>query len=169
MSHEFIEIAAITDAGSVRQFNEDSIVTDPESGVAVLADGMGGHRAGEVASQMATRIIMRSLQTQVGEFRSDTAQLSPLRAVEQCIIRANKAIFDAAQARVTYHGMGTTLALTLFYDNRVALANIGDSRIYRFRNNALQLLTSDDSLLRDQIELGFISRLQMRATRTTAA
>ena len=157
MSHDFIEIAAVTDAGSVRQFNEDSIVTDPESGVAVLADGMGGHRAGEVASQMATQIIMGGLQTQVGELRSDTTQLSPLRAVEQSIIRANKAIFDAAQGKSTYYGMGTTLALTLFYDNRVALAHIGDSRIYRLRNNALQLLTSDDSLLRDQIELGLIS------------
>ncbi len=106
---------------------------------------------------MATHIIMSGLQTQVSEFRSDTAQLSPLRAVEQSIIRANKAIFDAAQGKATYHGMGTTLALTLFYDNRVALAHVGDSRIYRLRNNALQLLTSDDSLLRDQIELGFIS------------
>jgi serine/threonine protein phosphatase PrpC len=157
MAHDFIEIAAVTDAGSVRQFNEDSIVTDPEFGVAVLADGMGGHRAGEIASQMATQIIMSSLQTQVGELRSDAAQLSPLRAVEQSIIRANKAIFDAARGQATYHGMGTTLALTLFYDNRVALAHIGDSRIYRLRNNFLQLLTSDDSLLRDQIELGFIS------------
>src|SRR4029453_16452171 len=124
MSRDFIEIAAVTDAGSVRQFNEDSIVTDPESGVAVLADGMGGHRAGEVASQMATQIIMNGLQARVGELRSETAQLSPLRAVEHSIVRANKAIFDAARGRSTYHGMGTTLALTLFYDNRVALAHI---------------------------------------------
>ena len=67
------------------------------------------------------------------------------------------AVFDAAQGQSTYHGMGTTLALTLFYDNRVALGHIGDSRIYRLRNNVLQLLTRDDSLLRDQIELGLIS------------
>ena len=157
MSHDFIEIAAVTDAGSVRQFNDDSIVTDPEIGVAVLADGMGGHRAGEVASHMATQIIMSGLQTQVASFRSGAGEHSPLRAVDQSINRANKAVFDAAQGQSKYHGMGTTLALILFYDNRVALGHIGDSRIYRLRSNVLQLLTRDDSLLRDQIELGFIS------------
>jgi len=77
MAHDFIEIAAVTDAGSVRQFNEDSIATDSAIGVAVLADGMGGHRAGEVASQMATQIVMGSLQSQVAEFRSDTPSIRP--------------------------------------------------------------------------------------------
>jgi PPM family protein phosphatase len=157
MSHDFIEIAAVTDVGSVRQFNDDSIVTDPKIGVAVLADGMGGHRAGEVASHMATQIILGGLQTQVAAFRSGAGQHSPLRAVDRSINRANKAVFDAAQGRSTYHGMGTTLAVTLFYDNRVTLGHIGDSRIYRLRSNVLQLLTRDDSLLRDQIDLGLIT------------
>lgn len=157
MSHDFVEIAAVTDVGSVRQFNEDSIVTDPEIGVAILADGMGGHRAGEVASHMATQIIMSGLQTQVATIRSDAGQHSPLRAVELSINRANKAVLDAAQGQSTYHGMGTTVAMTLFYDNRVVLGHIGDSRIYRFRRDFLQLLTRDDSLLTEQIELGFIS------------
>jgi protein phosphatase len=157
MSRNFIEIAAVTDAGSVRQFNEDSIVTDPEIGLAVLADGMGGYRAGEVASHMATQIVLSSLQAQVADFRSGAGQHSPLRAVDQSINRANKAVFDAGKGRSKYHGMGTTLALALFYDNRVALGHIGDSRIYRLRSDVLRLLTRDDSLLRDQIELGLIS------------
>jgi len=157
MSHQFIEIAALTDVGSVRQFNEDSIATDSELGVAILADGMGGHRAGEVASQMATQIILSGLQTQVAEFRSSSGPCSPLQAVDQSINQANQAVFDAAQERSSYHGMGTTLAVALFVDNRVALGHIGDSRIYRVRNNVLHLLTRDDSLLRDQIELGLIS------------
>jgi serine/threonine protein phosphatase PrpC len=157
MSHNFIEIAAVTDVGSVRQFNEDRIATDPEIGAAVLADGMGGHRAGEIASHMATQIIMSGLRTEVAEFRSDMAPRSALRAISESINRANKAVFDAAQAESTYRGMGTTLALLLFYDNRAVLGHIGDSRIYRLRNTVLQLLTRDDSLLRDQIELGFIS------------
>ena len=157
MSHNFIEIAAVTDVGSVRQFNEDSIVSDPEIGVAILADGMGGHRAGEVASQMATQSILSGLQTRVAEFRSSTGQHSPLRAIEESINRANRTVFDAAQGQVTYQGMGTTLVLALFYDNQVALGHIGDSRIYRLRSNVLQLLTRDDSLLRDQIEIGLIS------------
>jgi serine/threonine protein phosphatase PrpC len=157
MPYDFIEIAAATDAGCLRQFNEDRILIDPEIGVAIVADGMGGHHAGEVASEMATQIIMSGLRAQVSEFRSVDTQHLPLRAVEHSINRANKAIFDAAQDRPDHQGMGTTLAMTLFYDNRVVLGHVGDSRVYRHRNDALHLLTRDDSLLRDQIELGFIS------------
>ena len=157
MSHNFIEMAAVTDVGSVRQFNEDSIVTDPAIGVAILADGMGGHRAGEVASQMATQIILKDLQARGGRFRTRAGQPSPMQATDQSINRANQAIFEAAQAQSTYRGMGTTLALALFNGNRVVLGHIGDSRIYRLRGDVLQLLTRDDSLLRDQIERGLIS------------
>jgi len=153
MPRNFVEMAAITDAGSVRQFNEDSIVTGPDIGVAVLADGMGGHHAGEVASGIATQIIFGSLQTELAGFRSNARGHSTVQAIDKSINRANKAIFDAAQGHAAYQGMGTTLALALFYDNRAALGHIGDSRIYRLRNDALQLLTRDDSLLRDQIDL----------------
>jgi serine/threonine protein phosphatase PrpC len=164
MSHHPIEMAAITDAGSVRQFNEDSIAIDPAIGVAVLADGMGGHRAGEVASHMATQIILSALRPRGGPFRTAAGQPSPLQAIEASINRANHAVFDAAQGEPTYRGMGTTLALALFYDDRVVLGHIGDSRIYRLRNNALQLLTRDDSLLRDQVELGLISAADSSAS-----
>jgi protein phosphatase len=157
MPRNFVEMAAITDAGSVRQFNEDSIVTGPDIGVAVLADGMGGHHAGEVASGIATQIIFGSLQTELAGFRSNARGHSTVQAIDKSINRANKAIFDAAQGHAAYQGMGTTLALALFYDNRAALGHIGDSRIYRLRNDALQLLTRDDSLLRDQIDLGYIA------------
>ena len=156
MPRNFVEMAALTDAGSVRQFNEDSVVTGPDIGVAVLADGMGGHRAGEVASGIATRVIFGSLQTQLAGFRSNAREHSTVRALDESINRANQAIFDAAQGHAAYHGMGTTLALALFYDNHAALGHLGDSRIYRLRNHALQLLTRDDSLLRDQIDLGYI-------------
>lgn len=157
MSPNFIEIAALTDVGNVRQFNEDSIVTDPDAGVAVLADGMGGHRAGEVASRMATQIILSTLQTQIAEFGADSDRHTPSWAVDRSINRANTAVFEAAQAQPDCQGMGTTLALTLFYNNRVTLGHIGDSRIYLWRDNLLQLLTRDDSLLREQVELGIIS------------
>ncbi len=157
MSRRFIEMAALTDAGSVRQFNEDSIAVDPDLGVAILADGMGGHRAGEVASRMAAQIILDCLQGRVTEFRSTAGSHSSLRAVDESINRANQSVFDASRAQSSYHGMGTTLAVTLFYDNRVALGHIGDSRIYRLRDGGLRLLTRDDSLLRDEIEVGLIS------------
>jgi protein phosphatase len=164
MPTDFIEIAAVTDVGNVRQFNEDCLLSDPETGIAVLADGMGGHRAGEVASQMATHIIFGGLQARVEGFRSTAGPHSPLQAIDESINRANKAVFEAAQAQASYQGMGTTLVLALFYDNRVALGHIGDSRIYRLRNDALQLLTRDDSLLREQIELGFISAEDARVS-----
>jgi protein phosphatase len=157
MTPNFIEMAALTDVGSVRQFNEDSIVADPRIGAAVLADGMGGHRAGEVASRLATRVVHESLRTQRHRFGAAADPHSRLRAIEQSINRANQAVFEAAQAEPAYHGMGTTLSVALFFDNRVALGHVGDSRIYRFRNGILQLLTRDDSLLRDQIDLGLIS------------
>ncbi len=157
MSYKFLEIAAVSDVGNVRQFNEDSIATDPDCGAVVLADGMGGHRAGEVASQIATQIILSGLQSEVAEFASDLGPQAPLQAVDRSINRANSAVFAAAQAQPTYQGMGTTLAMALFYDNRVTLGHIGDSRIYRLRGELLQLLTRDDSLVREQIELGLIA------------
>jgi PPM family protein phosphatase len=157
MSRRFIEIAAVSDAGSVRQFNEDSIAADPEMGLAVLADGMGGHRAGEVASRMAAELVFHGLQAEVAEFRSSEGPHSPLQAVEKSINRANTAVFEAARAGPAYHGMGTTLAVTLFHDNRVAFGHIGDSRIYRLRDGKLELLTRDDSLLREEIDRGLIS------------
>jgi protein phosphatase len=164
MSRNFIEIAAVSDVGSVRQFNEDSLLSDSDAGIAVLADGMGGHRAGEVASSMATQIVLGGLRSSVDGFRSGPGPHSPLQAIDESINRANKAVFEASQTQPSYHGMGTTLALALFYDNRVLLANIGDSRIYRLRRNVLKLLTRDDSLLREQIELGYISAADARSS-----
>ena len=157
MSPKFIEMAAVTDVGSVRQFNEDSIVAEPRIGAAILADGMGGHRAGEVASRMATQIILESLEAQRPRFGTSADQHSPLRALEQSINRANRAVYEASQAEATYRGMGTTLTVAVFFDNRVAVGHVGDSRLYRHRGGALRQLTRDDSLLRDQIDLGIIS------------
>src|SRR5574340_148117 len=118
MPDRFIEIAALTDAGSVRQFNEDTIAADPDAGIAVLADGMGGHRAGEVASRMAARIVFEHLQSRVIAFRSSSRAHSALQALDESINRANKAVCDASRASASHNGMGTTLAVTLFYDNR---------------------------------------------------
>jgi protein phosphatase len=106
---------------------------------------------------MATQVVLRELKTQVAEFRAGSGPHVAMRAVDQSINRANTAIFDAARASASYDGMGTTLALALFYDNRVTLGHVGDSRVYRLRGDTLELLTRDDSLLRDQVELGLIS------------
>jgi PPM family protein phosphatase len=157
MAQKFIEMVGITDVGSVRQYNEDSIAIDPEKGVMALADGMGGHRAGDVASRLATEAIFNELKSRIAEFGNGAGPHSPRLAVDQSIKRANKTVYGAAQANAAYQGMGTTVAAAVFYDNRVTLGHLGDSRIYRLRGNMLQLLTRDDSLLRDQVELGIIA------------
>lgn len=156
MSRHFLEVVGVTDVGRIRSYNEDSLVTDIEHGIFVLADGMGGHRSGEVASRIATEVIASGLEARVAEFRPDIAG-APRQAVEQTMDRANKTVFETAKGRSTYRGMGTTVALALFYDNRVTLGSVGDSRIYRLRADRLELLTQDDSLLRDQVEIGLIS------------
>jgi serine/threonine protein phosphatase PrpC len=157
MAQKFIEMVGLSDVGSVRQYNEDSIAIDPDNAAMALADGMGGHRAGEVASRIATEAIFTELKSQIAEFGNAASQHSPRLAIEQSIKRANKSVFEAAQANAAYQGMGTTVAVALFYDNAVAIGHIGDSRIYRLRSRALRLLTRDDSLLRDQVELGIIA------------
>ncbi|HVO89558.1 MAG TPA: protein phosphatase 2C domain-containing protein [Casimicrobiaceae bacterium] len=157
MALDLLETVGLSDVGNVRQYNEDTIAIDTGLGLMALADGMGGHRAGEVASRMAVDVLMQALRAQFPELRSAVRQHQPLLVVDRSINQANRAIYEAAQAQPGYYGMGTTLALTFFYDNGVVLGHIGDSRIYRLREGRLELLTRDDSLVRDQIELGLIS------------
>jgi protein phosphatase len=157
MARDFIEVAAVTDVGNVRQYNEDSIAVDAENGILALADGMGGHRAGEVASRMATDVLVADLAAATAGMRPDTGPRGTIFALESSINRANEAIFAAGRADAKYGGMGTTLALAVFRDDRVTWAHVGDSRIYRVRGARMRLLTRDDSLLRDQVELGVIS------------
>src|SRR3954471_679575 len=148
MPHDFLEVALLTDVGNVRQYNEDSIAADIGRGIVALADGMGGHRAGEVASRMATETLVSRLGAAVDSFRANGHQHAPLLALGESIKRANHAIHEAGRLDVRYRGMGTTMAVAFFHDNRVTLGHVGDSRIYRVRDRQLTLLTRDDSLLR---------------------
>ncbi len=152
-----LAIVSLTDPGRVRTLNEDAVAIDEEFGFAMVADGVGGHRAGDVASRMATKIISERLRTKVNQFRAGARQPKPPHFAEQIIGEANLAIHSTASRQSGCSGMGTTLALALFYEHRVALLHVGDSRIYRLREGRLQLLTRDDSLLSDQVELGLIS------------
>jgi serine/threonine protein phosphatase PrpC len=155
MTHEIVEAVGLTDAGNVRQFNEDRIVVAPEIGVVAVADGMGGHRAGEIASHLAADLVVNGLRRQFADGATAT-QHSPLLAVDKSINQANRTIYDAAQANPSRLGMGTTLAVALFHADGVTIAHVGDSRIYRLRGGKLALLTRDDSLLRQQVESGLI-------------
>src|SRR5512144_3138422 len=121
MAHYSIEAVGLTDVGNVRQYNEDRIAIDTRSGIVALADGMGGHRAGEVASQMAADIVVAGLRPHLAGPGTAGRQHSPLLAAERSIKQANRAIFQAAQADATRRGMGTTLALAAFCEDSVVL------------------------------------------------
>ena len=154
-------IASATDPGVVRSFNEDSIAIDNELGLLVLADGMGGYKAGDVASVMATGLIVDELKRKLGgeiphSLRSDKLPPESV-AVRTAIEKANLAIYKTAQANSKYQGMGTTIVLLLFHDDSVTIAHAGDSRLYRLRQGRFELLTHDHSLLQEQVEMGLIS------------
>jgi PPM family protein phosphatase len=157
-----LQSASQTDPGRVRDHNEDCIESRPEIGLFVLADGMGGYNAGEVASGMATSLIADGLQESwrtrdVDRMGREEAKALAERLIREQIARANSAIFTTSQNNPECAGMGTTLVVCLFYDNFVTVAHIGDSRLYRLRGEAMEQVTRDHSLLQEQLDSGLIT------------
>jgi PPM family protein phosphatase len=157
-----LQAASLTDPGRVRDHNEDCIESRPEMGLFVLADGMGGYNAGEVASGMATSLITDGLHEAwdartVERLSRDEAKGLAERLIREQIARANTAIFTTSQNNPECAGMGTTLVMSLFHDNFVAVAHIGDSRLYRLRGESMEQVTRDHSLLQEQLDSGLIT------------
>jgi protein phosphatase len=152
-----IELHAAVDPGRARSNNEDSVATDPGVALAVLADGMGGYNAGEVASNMATSFIQTELGRWLREASKQASDAEVRRAMDICVDNANRAIFNAANTNPQYAGMGTTLVVAVFRDDRLLLGHVGDSRCYRLRAGKLQQITRDHSLLQEQIDAGLIT------------
>ena len=154
------EFAALSDAGRVRRNNEDAVAFDPALGLAVLADGMGGYNAGEVASGMAIAL----LQAGFGRWLAHAGLSAPSRAMRRAIQRSvdetNRAIFEAGAANAQLRGMGTTVVLAAFGAQRAVVGHIGDSRCYRWRGHALELLTHDHSLLQERLDAGALTQEQ---------
>jgi PPM family protein phosphatase len=160
-----IEMVACSDAGRVRRNNEDAVFANARLGIAVLADGMGGHNAGEVASGMATTALGSELEHAFKKQPAHQSTHNGSRAREvmlNVIARTNAAIHMAARSNPKFAGMGTTLVAVQFYDNRLVVAHVGDSRLYRFRGDTLSQLTRDHSLLQEQIDSGMLSPEQAR-------
>ena len=158
-----IQITGITDQGLVREHNEDSIGSDSELGLLVLADGMGGHKGGEVASAIAVDSILQELrkslpQISPGNIDDNTGYSLESMAIERAIEQANLNIYDAAKNNSKYEGMGTTVVVLLFYDNRLTVAHVGDSRLYRMREKNLEQLTRDHTLLQELVDRGFYTK-----------
>ena len=159
-----------TDVGKVRDHNEDTIGAQPEIGLWVLADGMGGYNAGEVASGIAVKTILDMVteackREKRGDIESSTGYMRQTIVLRDAIHRANKVINQTAQSQPQCEGMGTTLVASLFYDNRVSIAHVGDSRMYRLRGNRFEQITMDHSLLQELVDRGFYS--QEEAQRST--
>lgn len=157
-----LEMVKATHTGMVRSHNEDSIATDPEIGLAVLADGMGGYNAGEVASGIATALISsetREALVRQPAFEVDAGgTLAAARLLRDIIAKTNTSIFHSANSQPQYAGMGTTLVVTLFCNNQLTVAHIGDSRCYRYRGEKLEQITRDHSLLQEQIDSGLLTK-----------
>jgi protein phosphatase len=152
------EFFSATDPGRVRHNNEDSVAVDFDASLVVLADGMGGYNAGEVASNIATSFIRTELGRWLTEASAHASDADVRRAMDICVDNANRAIFNASLSNPQYHGMGTTLVVGVFREGRLLLGHIGDSRGYRLREGRLTQLTHDHSLLQEQIDAGLISR-----------
>jgi len=151
------EFCSALDAGRARSNNEDSVALDETCGLAVLADGMGGYNAGEVASSMATSFIRTELGRWLLEAGSAAGDAEVRRAMDICVDNANRAIFNAANSNPQYAGMGTTLVVAVFREGHVLVGHVGDSRAYRLRGGRLQQISRDHSLLQEQIDAGLIT------------
>ncbi len=152
-----LQMVSRSHAGMVRTHNEDAVFTRAEVGLAVLADGMGGYNAGEVASGMATAVIGAELERGLLDDKRTVSEM-----LETVIGNANNAIYQAAESQPQYSGMGTTLVMGVFRDNHISVAHIGDSRMYRLRGGVLEVVTRDHSLLQEQIDSGMITEEDAR-------
>ena len=161
-----LEMVTATDPGMVRSHNEDSIGTDAEIGLAVLADGMGGYNAGEVASGIAVAMLTTEMKQALAGSDAHATDASgealAVKFVRENSAKANAAIYQTAKSQPQYSGMGTTLVVALFFDNRMTVGHIGDSRLYRMRKDEFEQVTRDHSLLQEQIESGMITKEQAR-------
>jgi protein phosphatase len=151
------KFCAKTDTGRSRDNNEDSVAVDEETRLAVLADGMGGYNAGEIASGMATAFIKSEMSRWLTEVGTTARAKEVRRAMEICVDSANLSIFNAANSNANYSGMGTTLVVGVFRDDVLVLGHIGDSRCYRLRAGKLEQISRDHSLLQEQIDAGLVT------------
>lgn len=165
---EKFEIVCRTDIGQSRDCNQDAVGFESSLGLAVLADGMGGYRAGEIASAMAVDLILKEIKDQyqkameiTGDTNfSDMASASDL--IENAILKVNSSIYAAAKNNIRYKGMGTTAVVAMVYDDVIFIGHVGDSRLYRLREGKLNLLTEDHSLVRELVRKGSYTEAQAR-------
>lgn len=155
-----ITAVGISDLGLVRQNNEDSWAELPKYNFYVLADGMGGHQAGEVASKEAVSRLCKDISKVLDDVDEEYSLDEIRHLVLDTIEDVNRQVFQMGRKDPDLRGMGTTLCCMLFHPKGVIYAHVGDSRIYRYRNHKLQQLTKDHSLVRELLEMGQLNERQ---------
>jgi protein phosphatase len=158
MIPQVLEVASRTDPGRVRPFNEDSVAVDANSGIAALADGMAARRGADIASRLATTQLLDALRRE--------SALPPERTVRDAFYAVNDAIFSQAQSNPAMQGMATTLVAAWFRGDRVSIAHVGDSRLYRFREGLLERLTIDHSFVQEQLTAGTLTNSEARLSQS---
>jgi protein phosphatase len=158
-----VRFSGDTNIGLKRQHNEDSFHLPEEQRIAIVADGMGGHASGEVASRMAVDTVAEHFRATAEDvevtwpYKLDAGDSYEANRLVNGIKLANLKIYDRAQRDEACHGMGTTIVAGLFLDDKVLIGHVGDSRVYRFRDGQLTQLTEDHSLLNDYIKMKKLS------------
>ena len=162
MAASIIEVANLSDTGQKRPHNEDSAVTDTSLGLAVVADGMGGYKAGEVASAIAAKLILEEVRSTLpaaknGEIDGESGLSAASIVIRNAVIKANERVFRTAQDVPQCQGMGTTVVVVFYHAGKVSIAHVGDSRVYRMRGDEFKQITSDHSLVQELVDRGFFT------------
>lgn len=155
-----IEFGACSDLGRVRENNEDSFRVAPEINLFVLSDGMGGQSSGEIASRLASETVIAHCREAaenpalpfVGRMTEGASEFG--NRLASAFRLANHSVHQVAQQNIAQHGMGATLVAVMFSDERVSIAHVGDSRVYRLRHGRLEPLTQDHSFIAEQVRQG---------------
>jgi protein phosphatase len=164
-----IRFAGETNVGMKRTHNEDNLHVPTDDCLAIVADGMGGHASGEIASQMAVETIVEFFKRTADDaevtwpFKLDRGYRFDISRLVTGIKLANVKIYEAAQREPKYHGMGTTLVSALFRDGQVLIGHVGDSRLYRLRDGEVTQITEDHSLLNDYIKMKKLSAQEIES------
>jgi protein phosphatase len=156
-------MAVATHRGMLRAHNEDSVAARAESGLAIVADGMGGHNAGEVASRMAVDLIIEGIEAAAAELAGPFDAKRAEMLIAEHIARANALIHESGSTHPQHAGMGTTVVVAVWYATSVSIGHVGDSRMYRLRAGVLEQLTTDHSLAQEHVDRGTLTRENARS------
>jgi protein phosphatase len=157
-----LDYALKTHAGQVRPLNEDAVGADPDSGLFILADGLGGYNAGEIASTMAVATLLAELPAELEGARQSTSAFDPQTVLRDRLIAMNSTIFRAALNSSAFEGMATTIVVAWLLGDRLWVAHTGDSRLYRLRGGKLEQLTRDHSFSQELLDAGMVTEEEAR-------